>query len=126
DAPVPDARGRAPSRTKHGPPNPAQSTTQIRTEKTGERSVVPSFSHRIFMRADTTVRIRRPQRPGCLLASAGSLFRSRVEEKLAHLAGHTAGDGSLLRPCECLIHIGGFQYPESAHVLLGLGVRPVG
>src|SRR6516225_463871 len=71
-------------------------------------------------------RVPRPQWPGCLLASAGSLFRSRVEKKLAHLAGHIAGDGTLLRPCECLIHIGGFQYPKSAHVLLGLGVRPVG
>src|SRR5579864_714765 len=54
------------------------------------------------------------------------LFRSRVEKKLAHLAGHIAGDGSLLRPCKCLIQIGRFQYPESAHVLLGLGVRSVG
>src|SRR5437879_9679849 len=63
---------------------------------------------------------------GCLLASARFLFRSRVEKKLAHLARHTARDGSLLRPCKCLIQIGGFQYPESAHVLLGLGVRPVG
>src|SRR5260370_24382785 len=53
-------------------------------------------------------------------------LRSRVEKKLAHLAGHIAGDGSLLRPCECLIHIGGLQYPKSAHVLLGLGVRSVG
>src|SRR5262249_2679429 len=74
----------------------------------------------------TKARVPRPQWPGCLLASAGSLFRSRVEKKLAHLARHIAGDGSLLRPCECLIYIGGFQYPESAHVLLGLGVRSVG
>src|SRR5215472_17467595 len=74
----------------------------------------------------TKARVPRPQWPGCLLASAGSLFRSRVEKKLAHLAGHIAGDGSLLRPCECLIHIGGFQYPKSARVLLGLGVRSVG
>src|SRR5262249_42543206 len=37
-----------------------------------------------------------------------------------------AGDGTLLRPCECLIHIGGFQYPKSTHVLLGLDVRSVG
>src|SRR5205085_12425845 len=28
--------------------------------------------------------------------------------------------------CKCLIQIGSFQYPESAHVLLGLGVRSVG
>jgi hypothetical protein len=47
-----------------------------------------------------------------------SPFRSRVEKKLAHLSGHIAGDGSLLRPCESLIHIGGFQYPKPADVLL--------
>src|SRR5450631_2811538 len=52
----------------------------------------------------TRPRIPRPQWPGCLLPFAGFLFRSRVEKKLAHLAGHIAGDGSLLRPCECLIH----------------------
>src|SRR5438132_11571362 len=53
-------------------------------------------------------------------------LRSRVEKKLAHLAGHIAGDGSILRPCQRLVDISAFQYPESAHVLLGLGVRPVG
>src|SRR5215471_8739593 len=74
----------------------------------------------------TPSRVPRPQWSGCLLASAGSLFRSRVEEKLAHLARPIAGDGSFLRPCECLIQIGGFQYPKTAHVLLGFGVRPVG
>src|ERR1700751_1289858 len=52
--------------------------------------------------------------------------RSRVEKKLAHPAGHIAGDASLLRPCKCLIQIGGFQNPETTHVLLGLGVRAVG
>src|ERR1700752_3000398 len=62
--------------------------------------------------------------PGCLLAFAG--FRSRVEKKLAPLAGHIAGDGALARPRECLVHIGGFQYPKSAHVLLGLDVRSIG
>src|SRR5215471_10538694 len=74
----------------------------------------------------TKAPVPKPHWPGCLLASAGSLFRSREEKKLAHLAGNIASDGSLLRPCECLIHIGGFQYPKSAHVLLGLGVRSVG
>src|SRR5215469_597000 len=65
--------------------------------------------------------------PGCcLLAFAGSLFRSRVEKKLADLARRIAGDGSLARPRERLLHIGGFQYPETAHVLLGLGVWPIG
>src|SRR5262249_9688123 len=56
----------------------------------------------------------------------GSLFRSRVEKKLAHLARRIAGDGTLARPRECLVHIGGFQYPETAHVLLGVGVWPIG
>ena len=32
----------------------------------------------------------------------------------------------LARPRERLVHIGGFQYPEAAHVLLGLGVWPIG
>src|SRR5262249_32294529 len=58
-----------------------------------------------------------------LLASA--FFGSSVEEKLAYFAWHIAGDGSFLRPRKCLIQIGGLQYPESAHVLLGLGVRSV-
>src|SRR5499427_2348129 len=73
-----------------------------------------------------TACVPRPRRPGCLLASVGSLFRCRVEKKLAHFAGHIAGDGTLARPRECLVHIGGFQYPETAHVLLGLGVWPIG
>src|SRR5215831_11225462 len=73
-----------------------------------------------------TACVPRPRRPGCLLASVGSLFRSRVEKKLAHFAGYIAGDGTLARPRECLVHIGGFQYPETAHVLLGLGVWPIG
>src|SRR5262245_17900890 len=61
-----------------------------------------------------------------LLACADLFLRSRVEKKLAHLAGHIAGDGSLARPRECLVHIGGFQYPKTAHVLLGLSVWPIG
>src|SRR5215475_6286683 len=73
-----------------------------------------------------TACVPTPRRPGSLLASVGSLLRSRVEKKLAHFAGHIAGDGSLFRPCKCPIEIGGFQYPESAHVLLGLCVRSVG
>src|SRR5437016_3620848 len=62
--------------------------------------------------------------------SAARLFRcflrSRVEKKLAHLAGHIAGDGTLARPRQRLVHIGSFQYPETAHMLLGLGVWPIG
>src|SRR5262249_3561949 len=57
---------------------------------------------------------------------SASLLWSRVEKKLAHFAGYIAGDGRPLRPGKCFIQIGGFQYPESAHVLLGLGVRSVG
>src|SRR5579871_3801339 len=64
--------------------------------------------------------------PCVLLASAGSFFRSRVEKKLANFAGHIAHDGSLLRPCQRLVHIGAFQNPETANVLLGLGVGPIG
>lgn len=64
--------------------------------------------------------------PGCLVASAGFLLRVREEENLAHLAHRIAGDGALARPRECLVHIGAFQYPKSAHVFLGLDVRSVG
>src|SRR2546423_14145065 len=62
--------------------------------------------------------------------SAARLFhcsiRVREEKKLAHLAHRIAGDGALARPRECLVHIRSFQYPETAHVLLGLGVWPIG
>src|SRR5690242_5831265 len=58
-----------------------------------------------------------------LLAFAGFLLWGWVKKKLAHFAGHIAGDGTLFRPFERLIHICGFQYPKSAHVLLGLYVR---
>ena len=76
--------------------------------------------------ADTTARVPRQQSPDCLLAFTGSLFRSRVEKTLAHLSRHIAGDGTLACPRECRVHIGGFQYPETAYVLLGLGVWPIG
>src|SRR5689334_12266122 len=51
--------------------------------------------------------------PSCLPAYVGSLFRSRVDEKFAHLTHRIAGDGALARPRECLVHVGGFQYPET-------------
>jgi hypothetical protein len=66
------------------------------------------------------------QWPGFYSLPPGSCSRSREEEKLAHLAGNIAGDGALLRPCQRLVHVSAFQYPESTQVLLGLGVRPVG
>src|SRR5215208_3022877 len=91
-----------------------------RIERTGNRAL------RQLVHLVTRARIPRPQWPGWLLPFAGFLFRSRVEKKLAHLAGHIAGDGTLLRPCQRLVDISAFQYPKSAHVLLGLGVRPVG
>src|SRR6266850_1015195 len=62
--------------------------------------------------------------------AAARLFRCslrvRVEKKLAYLAGHIAGDGALARPRQRLVHIGSFQYPETAHMLLGLDVWPIG
>src|SRR6185436_4161792 len=72
------------------------------------------------------VLVLRQQCPGRLLPSPGFLFGSRVEKKLANLARRIAGNGTLARPRECLVHIGGFQYPETANVLLGFGVWPVG
>src|SRR5262249_22478515 len=53
-------------------------------------------------------------------------LRVRVEKKLAHLARRIAGDGTLARPCQCLAHISALQYPKTAYVLLGLGIRPIG
>src|SRR5436190_9876758 len=62
--------------------------------------------------------------------AAARLFRCslrvRVEKKLTHLARRIAGDGTLARPRQRLVHIGSFQYPETAHMLLGLGVWPIG
>src|SRR5258708_9755124 len=52
-------------------------------------------------------------------------FRVRVEKKLAHLARRIACDGALARPRQRLVHIGSFQYPETAHMLLGLCVCPI-
>src|SRR5215469_3045555 len=48
------------------------------------------------------------------------------KEARAHLARRIAGDRTLARPRECLVHMGGFQYPETAHVLLSLGAWPIG
>src|SRR5262245_55596877 len=73
-----------------------------------------------------TTRVPRPRWPSYLFAFVGFLFRSRVEKKLAYLAHRIARDGAPARPRECLVHIGGFQYPETAYVLLGLGVWPIG
>src|SRR5262249_7223012 len=71
----------------------------------------------------TTARVPRPAvGQAVYLLPPGSLFRSREKKKLAHLAHRIAGDGTLARPRECLVYIGGFQYPETSHVLFGLGV----
>src|SRR5262249_17901387 len=69
---------------------------------------------------------RRRRWPGCLFAPPGPWFGSREKKKLAPLARRIAGDGTLTRPRECLVHISGFQYPEAADVLLGLRVWPIG
>src|SRR5437667_9822345 len=74
----------------------------------------------------TTARVPRPQWPGCLLAFAGSLSRSRAEKNLSHLSRRPTGDGTLARPRQCLVQVSGFQYQKTAYVLLGLQVRPVG
>src|ERR1700731_819973 len=89
-------------------------------ERTGNRAL-PRLDRLV-----TTARAPRPRWSGCLLPFAGVLFRSREEKKLAHLAHRIGGDGALARPRECLVHIGAFQYPKSAQVLLGLGVWSVG
>ncbi len=43
-----------------------------------------------------------------------------IEKKRTHLDRRTAGDGSLAPPRQCLVQVSGFQYPKTAHVLLGL------
>src|SRR5437867_412776 len=57
--------------------------------------------------------------------AAARLFRCSVrvreEKKLAHLARRIACYGALTRPRQRLVHIGSFQYPETAHMLLSLG-----
>src|SRR5262249_4456959 len=68
---------------------------------------------------------QRKRRRGAQKIYRSVLFGGREEKKLAHFAGHIADDGALLRPCKCLVHTGAFQNPKSAHVFLGLGVRPV-
>src|SRR5579863_8136105 len=115
---------RTPSHTKHRPPESALIRNMAARKKLGSVHPSPVF-RRIFVRALRRM-LRGPRRPGCLLAFSGSLFRSGEEKKLAHLAHRIAGDGALARPRECLFYIGAFQYPKSAHVLLGLGVRSVG
>src|ERR1043165_3750781 len=52
--------------------------------------------------------------------------RSREKKNLAPLARHIAGNGTFLRPCQRLVDISAFQYPETSNVFLGLGVRPIG
>jgi len=47
-------------------------------------------------------------------------------EKRSNLDRHPTGYGGLAPPCQGLVQVNGFQQPESAHVLLGLQVRPVG
>src|SRR6266851_5856435 len=89
-----------------------------------ERRSRTSFTcfRRVLVPEPGRTEVRAPR----LLASAGSLFRSREEQKFAHLAHRIAGDGTLARPREYLVHISGFQYPKNAYVLLGLQVGLVG
>src|ERR1051326_3697734 len=54
------------------------------------------------------------------------LFRRRKEKQLAHLTGHIARDRAPLRPRQRFVHVGAFQNPKSAHVLLGFGIWPIG
>src|SRR5215831_20250729 len=92
-----------------------QRKTSRATITTGSKMVLDSSGSCVVRRLlVTAARVPRPQWPGCLLASAGFLCRSRVEKKLPHLARRIAGDGTLARPRQCLVHISGFQYPETA------------
>src|SRR5690242_16142591 len=61
-----------------------------------------------------------------LLPYRSVLSGSRIKENLSHLDRKTARFSALARPRKHLVHVSAFQYPETAYMLLGLQVRPVG
>jgi len=68
--------------------------------------------------APGTTSRRQSARPGYSVACTGAgKNRSRAPRPSHRMIWHFA------RPRECIVDIGAFQYPKSAHVLLGLGVR---
>ena len=59
-------------------------------------------------------------------SAAQLLFRCRLEENLSYLAMPPRGGHAFAPPFDRLIHVGAFQYPKTADVLLGLKVGTVG
>ena len=58
--------------------------------------------------------------------TAPLLVGCRIEKDLSHLDLALSGGDAFACPCHCRIHVGAFQNPKTADVLLGLKVRPVG
>src|SRR5689334_14238247 len=74
------------------------------------------------------VRANRYQQslPVRLLPYRSVLCGRRIKEDFSHLDRKTARFSALARPRKHLVHVSAFQYPETAYMLLGLQIRPVG
>src|ERR1700754_108534 len=62
-------------------------------------------------------------RSACALPA---LLGSRHEEDLPHLHLPARSGGAFARPRQRLLHVGAFQYPETADMFLRLEVRSIG
>src|SRR5581483_2167077 len=69
---------------------------------------------------------RRPDRSAAFFGSSAS-ERPHLDRvvKRPHLDRGPTGYGSLAPPRKCLVQIGGFHYPKTDYVFLGLRIRPV-
>src|ERR1700739_3379975 len=77
-------------------------------------------------RGSTPTPALRSAAPPVLPTAAPSLLLGALFVKLTHFDWRPTSDGGLAPPCYRLVQVSGLQYPETAHVLLGLQVRPVG
>src|SRR6266403_2607333 len=82
-------------------------------------AIAPTFFFRIVFPPDNGPSPIHSYQRTCLPSGPPSVKR-------AHLDRRPAGNDSLAPPRQCLLHVGGFQHPKTAYVLLGLQVRPVG
>src|SRR5215475_11217128 len=77
-----------------------------------------------------------PELTFCNSSARSRIIHSRTVErdlapgsasvKRAYLDRSPAGNGGLAPPRQRLVQVSGFQHPKTAHVFLGLYVRPVG
>src|SRR5215469_11755835 len=65
------------------------------------------------------------QAPFWLVWEGATLASNPPSVKRTHFDRRPTGDGGLASPRECLVHVGGFEHPKTAHVFLGLQVWPV-